>query len=54
MGECAGSTASCNNSAEKGVVIPVIQMKSSKFTVVNTIIILIAIVITDILNLIEA
>lgn len=39
---------------EKGIVIPVIQMKSSKFIVVNTIIILITIIITDILNFMEA
>lgn len=37
---------------EKGIIIRVIQMKSSKFKVVNTIIILI--IISDILNFIEA
>ena len=45
MDECAGNTIPCNNSAEKGIIIPIIQIKSLRFIVANTVII---IIITDI------
>lgn len=44
MDECAGNTMPCNNSAEKGIIIAMMQIKNLRFIVVNTIII----IITDI------